>query len=164
MNCKSNKPYPEIKVEKKSKQIANILSHIYASNESELTVILQYSYQTFILEEEKIKKILKDIAEVEMHHLKILGTAITKLGLKPLYGTIKNNFFTPWISTNVNYNTNIKQIFQNNIATEKRAIENYEKSRKLINDIYIKALITKIIEDEQLHVKIFEDIYQNLPN
>lgn len=159
-----NKDYPPIKVEKENPYYAQILLNNYASEISEETAIHLYLYQSLILDNQELSTILEKIALVEMHHLKILGTAITKLGLKPLYGTIKNNFFTPWISTNVNYNTNIKQIFQNNIATEKRAIENYEKSRKLINDIYIKALITKIIEDEQLHVKIFEDIYQNLPN
>jgi len=162
MNCKSNKPYPEIKVEKKSKQIANILSHIYASNESELTVILQYSYQTFILEEEKIKKILKDIAEVEMHHLKILGELIYKLGQMPMYIDSKYCKENYWNADYVYYDMDLKTILDVNIASEKTNIRNYQLALTVIEDKYIENILKRILEDEYIHLEIFMKLRQNL--
>ena len=138
MNCRINKPYPKIKVERKSSRNANFLKHLYASNESELTAILQYSYESFIIDKEDIKNIIKEISIVEMHHLEILGKTIKLLGEEPIFA--ENSYCEEiyWNSDYIYYDTDLKTILEINIEQEKTAIRNYQMVLNVIEDIYIK--------------------------
>lgn len=151
---KSNLPYPDIKVEKENIEYAKLLMYPYASMISEDTATHLYMYQSFILDD-NIGKILENIAIVEMHHLEMLAKTINLLGLKPEY---KSNDI-PWTSNYVNYNTNLKDILKINIEAETLAIKNYQNLIKVINDKYIKKMLERIIVDEEIHLKIFNDLY-----
>ena len=151
---KSNLPYPDIKVEKENIEYAKLLMYPYASMISEDTATHLYMYQSFILDN-NIGKILENIAIVEMHHLEMLAKTINLLGLKPEY---KSNDI-PWTSNYVNYNTNLKDILKINIEAETLAIKNYQNLIKVINDKYIKKMLERIIVDEEIHLKIFNDLY-----
>lgn len=151
---KSNLPYPDIKVEKENIEYAKLLMYPYASMISEDTATHLYMYQSFILDD-NIGKILENIAIVEMHHLEMLAKTINLLGLKPEY---KSNDI-PWTSNYVNYNTNLKDILKINIEAETLAIKNYQNLIKVINDKYIRKMLERIIVDEEIHLKIFNDLY-----
>ena len=151
---KSNLPYPDIKVEIENIEYAKLLMYPYASMISEDTATHLYMYQSFILDD-NIGKILENIAIVEMHHLEMLAKTINLLGLKPEY---KSNDI-PWTSNYVNYNTNLKDILKINIEAETLAIKNYQNLIKVINDKYIKKMLERIIVDEEIHLKIFNDLY-----
>ncbi|HIS90840.1 MAG TPA: manganese catalase family protein [Candidatus Faecisoma merdavium] len=152
---KSNLPYPDIKVEKENIEYAKLLMYPYASMISEDTATHLYMYQSFILDN-NIGRILENIAIVEMHHLEMLAKTINLLGLKPEY---KSNDI-PWTSNYVNYNTNLKDILKINIEAETLAIKNYQNLIKVINDKYIKKMLERIIVDEEIHLKIFNDLYK----
>ena len=153
MYYKSTLPYPEIKVEKENIEYAKMLMYPYASTISEDTATHLYMFQSFILDDE-ISKILENIAIVEMKHLELLARTINMLGLKPEY---KSNDI-PWTTEYVNYNTNLKEILKINIAAETLAIKNYNNLIKVIDDKYIKELLQRIIIDEEIHLKIFNDL------
>ena len=155
LNCLVDKPYPKIKVERKSKEIAEILSYLYASNEGELTAVLQYSFETFVIPDEEIAYILKQISIVEMHHLKILGKTIELLGCTPVFCETSHNQKTYWNSDFIYYDTDLKTILEINIEEEKQAIKNYQMALSVIDDIYVKETIKRILEDEYLHLEIF---------
>lgn len=153
MFYKSTLPYPEIRVEKENIEYAKLLMYPYASMVSEDTATHLYMFQSFILDDE-IGKILENIAIIEMHHLEMLAKTINLLGLKPEY---KSNDI-PWNSNYVNYNTNLKDILKINIDGETLAIKNYNNLIKVIDDKYIKELLRRIIIDEEIHLKIFNDL------
>ncbi len=160
MNCHVDKPYPQIKVERKSLKIAQFLKHLYTSNESELTAVLQYSYESFIVENEEMRKIIRDISIVEMHHLEILGKTIQLLGEEPMF--FERNYCEElyWNSDYVYYDTDLKTILEINIEQEKKAIRNYQMVLNVIDDIFVKELIKRILEDEYLHLEIFMKLQQ----
>ena len=158
MNCRIQKPYPKIKVEKKSRDHARILSHLYASNEGELTAILQYTYETFVVSNEEISKIIKEISIVEMHHLEILGKTIELLGVTPVFESANHYWNTDYIY----YDKDLKTILDINIEEEKHAIQNYQMVLNVMEDIYIKEMIKRILEDEYLHLEIFMRLRQNI--
>lgn len=162
MKCLVNKPYPKIRVEKKSLETAKILSHLYASNESEMTAINQYIYETLVLENKEIASIIRDIAIVEMHHLEILGKLINCLGCMPIYADSNYNETNYWNSDYVYYDTDLKTILDINIEAETKAIYNYQMVLNVIDDIYVKENIKRILEDEYLHLEIFEKLKENL--
>ncbi len=152
---KSNLPYPDIKVEKENIEYARLLSYPYAGLVSEDTATHLYMYQSFILDDE-VSNILEKIAIVEMKHLELLAKTIKLLGLNPEYKV--NNI--PWTTNYVNYNNNLKDILKINIEAETLAIKNYNNLIKVIDDKYIKELLKRIIIDEEIHLKIFKDLYE----
>ena len=162
MDCHINKPYPKIRVQQKSHELANILSHLYASNESELTAILQYSYETFLVQDSEIMKILKEISIVEMHHLEILGKTIHLLGESPVYAEVNYCNGIYWNSDFIYYDTDLPTMMDINIESEKKAIQNYKMVLNVIDDLYVKESIQRILEDEYLHLEIFMKIRQRL--
>lgn len=162
MKCFVDKPYPPIKVTKANKEYAKLLLKNYAGQISEDTAIHLYMYQSLVCSDEDLAKTLKDIAIVEMHHLEMLGELITLLGVKPVYGTIKNDYFKPWTSTNVNYNICLKNMLEIDIKNEEIAIKNYKENINCIDDIFIINILERIIEDEVLHIKIFKYYYPKI--
>lgn len=162
MKCQVNKPYPKIRVEKKSLENAKILTHLYASNESELNAIMQYSYQTMVLDDEEITSILRGIAVVEMRHLEILGKLIKALGCRPIYADCHYHDILYWNGDYVYYDMDLKTILEINIESEQQAIYNYQMVMSVLDDIYLKENIARILEDEYLHLEIFCKLKENL--
>lgn len=158
MNYKSIKPYPIPRVEEKNKNYAKLLLKNYAGPRGEETAIHLYLFQ-YLISNKSLKEFataIKEIAEVEMNHLRLLGEAINLLGELPVYGSpSNNNKYIPWSSTNVIYKTNLKEILELNIKSEEEAIKNYQYALFIIDDKYIKELIERIIEDELVHLDVF---------
>lgn len=165
MKVKIDLPYPEVMVEEKNPYYADLLSWDYAGRGSELTAVMLYSYQHFdkFKENKEFAKIIAEIAEVEMKHLELLGETIKLLGKEPVYKTCESirGDCIFWSSDNVSYKTDLKDMLNANILSEKNAIKNYEQHKMLINDKYIKEMISRIILDEKRHVQIFEMLLKN---
>ena len=167
MNNAYNKQYPVVRVEKENIEYAKILSLDYASDISEDSAIHLYTYQALILEKThpEISKTLKHIAITEMKHLELLGKAIHLLGLPPKYVSYtSDNIKRYWTSSIINYTTSLKNMLKQDIKSESMAIENYRKHKETINDAYIKQLLTRIIEDEQVHLSIFQRLLDQQKN
>lgn len=166
MKVKIDLPYPEVRVEEKNPYYADLLSQDYAGSVSETTAVMQYSYQHFdkFKENKEFAKIIEEIAGVEMKHLELLGETIKLLGKEPVYKTCESERgdCVFWTGDNVFYKTDLKDMLNADINSEKNAIKNYEHHKMLINDKYIKEMLSRIILDEKRHVQIFEMLLKNL--
>ena len=166
MKVKIDLPYPEVRVEEKNPYYADLLSQDYAGSVSETTAVMQYSYQHFdkFKENKGFAEIIAEIAEVEMKHLELLGETIKLLGKEPVYKTCESERggCVFWTAENVFYKTDLKDMLNADINSEKNAIKNYEHHKMLINDKYIKEMLSRIILDEKRHVQIFEMLLKNL--
>lgn len=155
-----DKPYPTPKVVEKNEEYANILLHSYAGSVSELTAIHQYLYQSFLLENH-YHSVLEQISIVEMHHLELLAETIKLLGKDPKYEATSSCSGTiPWTTTNVPYPSEFVEMITLDLHSEKMAIRNYQMACLHILDPYIQVLLERIIEDEKLHIQIFEQLLQ----
>lgn len=154
-----DKPYPTPRVLGKNKHYANILSAAYSGKISEQTAIHQYLYQYLSLDIEEYKIALEKISMVEMHHFELLGKTIFLLGKEPIYATIGTNLDPIyWTSEYVPYTVDLEDLLKIDIESEQMAIRNYKIMNQEIKDPYIVALIERIIEDEELHLKIFYEL------
>ncbi|MFA5602555.1 MAG: manganese catalase family protein [Bacilli bacterium] len=152
----SQELYPPIKVQSKNKYYAEILMNDYAGIVSEMSAINQYLYAYFISDTNKeIAELFENISITEMLHLEILAKLITLLGEKPVYrgGYNTNNY---WSGKYIFYKDNIKNQLEYSIETEKKAIQNYLNDINLIKDRYIQDVLKRIILDEEVHIKLFE--------
>lgn len=156
-----NLPYPEPKVEKPNVQYANILLKDYAGGVSEFTAVSLYSYQHFVSDGtyEDYAELVAGISVAEMKHLELLGETIKLLGVKPIYYDNANPPGRLWTSGYVNFTVSIKEMLTEDINSEMMAIENYKYHISVIDDKYIKKLLQRIIDDEELHVKLFREMY-----
>jgi bacterioferritin len=152
----SSEPYPPIKVQSKNKYYAEILFNDYAGMISEMSAINQYLYGYFISDIDKeTAKLFENISITEMLHMEILAKLIVLLGEKPTFrgGYNTNNY---WSGKYIFYKDDIKKQLEYSIDIEKKAIQNYLNDIKLIKDVYIQDILKRIILDEEVHIKLFE--------
>lgn len=166
MKVKLDIPYPEIKVEEKNPYYADLLSQDYAGEVSETTASFLYSYQHFdtFSSNEEFSNIIEEISIVEMKHLEMLGKTIKLLGKSPVFKTCESSRgdCVMWSSSNVIYDNDMRDMLKTDIRSEKMAIKNYEHHRELIDDKYIKEMLSRIILDEKRHLEIFETLLEKL--
>lgn len=146
-------PYPEVEGGP-DVHTAMLLKEDYAGADSELTAITQYVFQNArMTEDEAFANAVLQIAIVEMLHLDMLADAIVTLGGSPRFDDGRQY----WGANHVNYAMNMKDILEANITDEKTAITNYEKHSAMTDNVSVKALLARIIEDEKLHQRFFEE-------
>lgn len=161
-------PYPPIEVSAENSLYAKLLSRPLASQESEMTAINTYIYQHWYLHTHcrEISDLFRRIAQVEMHHLEMLGLLIAKLSGNPqMRRCMHPKRCTPsmcscayWNASMTNYETDLRQIICDNIKSEKGAIEEYRELISQISDPLICAVLKRIIMDEEVHISILKSL------
>ena len=156
-------PYPEIDDIKEDKVTALILSRAYSGLHSELSAILQYVYHHYYLdklgEHEKAKTLIK-ISIAEMMHLSMLGETLLKLGLDPRYINYTPLFSEYYSAKKLSYSTQKDKMLLDNLSGELVAIEQYKDIIDRISNQKVQALLSRIILDEELHVKVLKELLE----
>ena len=158
-----DKPYPNTEGTILEEKTLKMVEKAFGGKISEMTAVTQYMFQHIITENKSIKHALKQIAITEMKHYEILGNLLNNSNSTPFLGSInfKDNFET-WNGSYIYYNKNIKNYLLNNIESEKNAILNYKEIINNSNDLRVKDIFTRIIEDEYRHIEIFYSILATL--
>lgn len=152
-----SKPYPKPRVQEINFQYAKLLLNVYAGEISEESAIHLYLYEAFALDDkyEDYKKMLLEIAKTEMIHLCLLGNTIKALGFLPKFTGCKGNIATFWNAGYIPYTNQLQAMWQVNLESEQKAIDEYRCLLKKIHDPYIQETLKRILEDEEKHAKIF---------
>lgn len=160
-------PYPSVASLSLDLRSARIISPAFSGVHSELNAILQYVYHYFNFkssQEKAVAETLLGIAVAEMEHLQLLGDALLKLGVDPVYTRfppLKQDFYT---ARYVSYSKSIEKMLMDDITGELVAISEYEKMISLLDNENVCALISRIILDEQLHVRVLKAKFKELSN
>lgn len=161
MPVRLDEPYPEIEDAVEDKNTVMVLKNLASSNNSELLASLQYIYQSVISDSvmPEVAHVLEEIGIVEMSHLEMLMNAVVEFGGDPTYADSRGNFFS---ASNVFYSKKLKEFLDANIEGEHMAIEAYRKAINMVDNASLKALFSRIIKDEELHIKLFRAIRENI--
>lgn len=138
-----------------------IISPAYASQSGELNAILQYIYHSFYFERKGYKEIadkLVGIAIAEMHHLELLGATILALGAAPIYTQYPPNCFNFYSAKFIAYSRSLKDMLEDDIRGERHAINSYAKMLACLKNERVKEIVSRILEDEKLHLSTLESI------
>ena len=157
--CESPEAYPEIRVERPNPYYARLLSAAYSGQESELAAILTYSYGALVSRGKCPKELyetLECISSVEMRHMEMLGKLIVLLGGDARY--IMPNGRASINTAALPYACAPERIIRNSIAGEEGAIRLYRELIRNIGDECIRAVLRRIILDEEQHIKIFKEM------
>ena len=151
-------PYPEIICNGNNPHDVQLLLPLYAGNNSELTAILQYSYQHVVLANrcDEVAQALHDISIIEMHHLELLAQAICAMGGNPRY--VNPNTRSWWNAGAVNYEQNLCGALLANLKAETEACNVYHATARQVKNASLCALLNRIAADEKLHIDIFTQL------
>ncbi len=161
--CAYPAPYPEIRVVKQNPSYARLLLEDYAGVVSETSAIMQYNYHHFVLKNQykDAADLLACISLVEMHHQEMLASTIIMLGVDPCYRVFTvTNEEKYWNASYVFYGIDFCDRISMDIAGEWAAIANYRKHQYMIDDLYIKELLERVILDELHHITLFNQLMQ----
>lgn len=159
MLCTLPIPYPEIRVIAPNLTYAKLLSGAYAGDSGELSAVLQYTYGHIVTEgdrPERLSSTLECVSVTEMRHLEMLGELICLLGGDPKFcDAYSRGCFD---AGRVNYQNTPDRIIRAAISGERNAVAHYRELLRKIDDECIRAVIKRIILDEEHHVKIFSEL------
>lgn len=152
-------PYPPLKVEKESRDCANVLSIDYCGAVSEMTAINQYIHDENCLSHRHCRtaQIILGIAMAEMIHLQKLGTLICLLG-----GTLdykarwRDGNEKMWSPDCLKLTANLRDILRFGIESENAAIRQYEMHMRAIREPNVNAVLARIIKDEEYHIMLLK--------
>lgn len=156
-----SQPYPSSKELADDAYSLRIISPAYASSTGELNASLQYVYHSFFFEKCGYKDVaekLVSIAVAEMQHLKILGQAILALGAPPMYCRNPSTGFDFYSAKYVAYSRSLKFMLEDDILGEKQAIFDYNKILKKLKNAQVKKIVSRIRDDEILHLETLQNI------
>ncbi|MDE5943223.1 MAG: manganese catalase family protein [Clostridia bacterium] len=142
-----------------------VISPAYASPTGELNSILQYFYHYFNFDKCGYKEIahtLESIAIAEMLHLEVLGKAIIELGAQPVYCQNPPTAFNFYSAKYVTYSRNLVHMIEDDIIAEKKAVALYTRMLARLKNEQLKDIISRILQDEKLHLEKLEEILQGL--
>lgn len=148
-------PYPELSNVTPDYKFGRMVYDAFAGSKSELSTILTYVYEYLTNGDfDEVVTFLKMISKQEMKHLELLGEILVSLGMEPYYMSTYGN---KWCSDNVKTTFScLEDMLKFNIEEEKEAIKGYQNLVEMCANESIKAVIRRIIMDEENHVQIFE--------
>lgn len=159
-------PYPPVPTVKPDAGAARRLLADYAGNEGELTAITQYFYNSLLAPlagESGIGDLFACVSRVEMHHLELIGKLILAYGGDPGFlAYSRNNRPTWWDGSNVNYDKSPQRMLEAALRGERDAVENYKRTAAYVSDAGCRALIARIIADEEHHIALFTGALHDL--
>lgn len=162
---KAEKEYPSLDGIAEDFKTLRLISPAYAGGKGELTAVLQYVYQSVLLEKlgkaEMSKKIL-GIAINEMRHLELLGSAITRLGAPPAFTACLPYPVGFYSASSVNYVKTPVGMLEADIEAETNAIAEYRRILTCISDGAVAALVERIVGDEEGHLSAFRSMKEEL--
>lgn len=153
-------PYPDIGGLPKNPVDAKRLMNVYGGKGGETDAILTYTYQSYVVWQSfpELASLVKQVAIVEMKHHELLGKAIFKLGGLPVIAGRNAYFSGTW----PDYRTKPEDFLAANVKAEESAIAYYEAVKNAVKTDELKQLLSRIIEDEVLHVKLFSEALASL--
>ena len=154
-------PYPTTDGIKNDALSLQIISPAYSTSVGELNAILQYVYHSFYFYKHGYKdyaETLMSISKAEMIHLDILGKTIFALGAAPVFAQYPSTGFNFYSTKYVAYSNTLKHMLEDDLIGENRAIADYNKMLRCLKNKQVAAIISRIVEDEKLHVAALEEI------
>lgn len=158
-------PYPPIQVKERNRAYADLLSIDYCGSVSELSAVTQYINNENRLSCEmcQIAKTLLGIAVAEMMHLQKLGELIVLLGGQVDFtAKMRGGRQKMWTPQYLDIPENAREMLLADVEAEKAAISQYEAHIGAIKDCYVKAVLARIIKDEEYHVMLLKALIREM--
>lgn len=154
-------PYPPVRSMGRNPLYGRMMLDNMGGEHSEMSTVSTYLYNNLLIDEDaRLSGIFKQVSIVEMHHLHIFGEIARLMGEHPRLWTHQGNQMRYWTPAYNHYAIELKPMLLNSVNREKMTIQKYQGQCQKIQDTYIVDCLERIIADEELHVKLFESLYE----
>lgn len=155
-------PYPSTDDLEADVRSGQILSFAYATPRGAVNAVLQYCYHATHMRKHSADDadILKSIAQAEAMHAQIIGAAMEKLGVNPLYIQYPNSkrYYT---AAMVSQSTKPQKMLMDDIVAEMNSITEFRKMLFVLKNEQVEALVERLIMDEQLHIETLKNMLRH---
>ena len=143
---------------KENPQYASLMLSNLAGLYSEMNAVSLYFYNHVILKDvwPELSVAMEKISIVEMHHLDIFAHLAYHLGADPRLWDCQQGCLEYWSPGYNVYPSHLKSLLENAIIQEQNTIAIYQQQITCIKERTIQKILHRIIEDEELHIQIFE--------
>ncbi len=155
-------PYPNLENITPNRKDAMVISLAYSGYKGELSAVLQYTYHYFWLElkDKESANLLQAISLAEMMHFELLGKVILKLGVDPIFSLYPPYLYDFYSTHAISYSRTPVKMILDDITGELDAISQYKSMLNNVSDENVGAIISRIILDEELHVRALKEILE----
>ena len=156
-------PYPNLDGIEKDYQSAMLISSAYSGLHGELSAILQYVYHHYFFDyclDEEASALLLGISIAEMRHFEMLGSLLLKLGVDPVFSWRPPSRLNWFNTSGISYSKTAQKMLMDDISGELSAINEYDRILKDLKNERVQAIISRIILDEELHVKLLRGLLE----
>ena len=155
-----DQPYPPIAVQKVRRDYGYAMLSNIGSETSEMSAVSRYFYSSVVLNEEyqECAQCLRRISIVEMHHLHIFASLSLQLGVDPRLWSLRRQRPVYWSPAYNKYPREIRNILEISIREEEETVRKYTAQLKSIQDENIRENLSRIVLDEQQHIKILQEM------
>ncbi|MCL2445977.1 MAG: rubrerythrin family protein [Oscillospiraceae bacterium] len=155
-------PYPPVQVQGKNRQYAALMLSNIGSANSELSAVAHYRYVHVDCDGD-LAQLAHELSVVEMQHLDDFARLAKLLGEEPRFWQCCGNRKAYWSPSYVDYTYRSTQdLLQKLIAEEKAAIRKYAAQAARIGDPFVVAVLNRVIADEEVHVRLLEDVLKGV--
>lgn len=154
-------PYPATDGICRDAYSLRIISPAYASPQGELNSALQFQYHSFFFERERhgrIAETLKGISVCDMRHLDLLGKTILALGAAPIYAQNPQSAFNFYSAKYVAFSSSLRHMLEDDVRGKRCAIAMYSRMLKSLVNAQVRSLISRILDDEKMHLETLAEI------
>ena len=106
---------------------------------------------------------MEEISINEMAHYEILAKIMVNCGVDPkncVYIDNNIDICEYWKANFVNYTRDFIDIFEKNIALEQAGINGYLELINMTDNVNLKEIVERIIEDEKTHITYFKAVLE----
>ena len=150
-------PWPELKIVGADPVAARAMLSNIGGDNSEMSAVGLYFYNSIVTEPEDavLARTFHAVMLVEMHHLELFAKLALQLGADPRLWSQQRRRMLYWSPRALQYPLEREELLENALRTELTAIAQYQQQMDVIGDPNIRAILGRVIEDEQLHVDLF---------
>ena len=156
-------PWPQIGPQQPNPALVRALFPSYAGARGELTATAGYFYNSLLTRDRGLSELFACVSRDEMRHLEKLGELILQFGGDPRllsYGAGGRPLW--WSSGALPYPREIPVMLRRAIDSERQAIAEYRRLSAHM-DGAPRALIERIIRDEEHHIELFQRAQNTAP-
>lgn len=163
--CRAPEPYPEVRTEGRNPRYAAAMLSNFGGANSELSAVNSYFYNRLVtVGIPEIASAFHEISIVEMHHMEIFATLALQLGADPRPWSLQQGRRIWWSPDFIQYTRKLGPLIHGSIQSERAAIQKYEGQLRWIRDPGIVANLQHILQDEKLHLTLFQSLYEAYGN
>ena len=151
--------YPDVDALRCDPRMARLLFRAYYD---ELTTISTYTYNSMILSHHcpQYASLFESLSMTEMHHFRLLGKAIHRMGGNP---TIRTDLRIPGYelcadASRQNIDSISRQMVRTSIVAEQTAAWEYRTLAGKTRDELLKQILCRLAADEEEHARLLQNL------